>query len=147
MTRASESLIIKGTPEKLYDIFRQVEKFPQFIEELKSVEPLDGGKYRMTVTGSAGQAHSLITQITTENANRRIAWKTLEGDFKTSGQVTFLALPNDQTEVSATIHLEPEDAAGAFGGLAEIADKRLLDYLQNFKRYTEGMQERLPDQE
>ena len=75
----------------------------------------------------------------------RIAWKSIEGDLKTSGQVTFNDLPNDEVQVTTTIQYVPpagvvgEAAAELFGQ----PQKRLTKDLRNFKAYAEKMTDRI----
>jgi uncharacterized membrane protein len=76
--------------------------------------------------------------------NQRIAWRSVDGDLKTSGQVTFNNLGNNSTEITVIMHYEPP--AGALGqavaNLFSDPEKRLDEDLRNFKAYAEGMYER-----
>jgi uncharacterized membrane protein len=77
--------------------------------------------------------------------NKRIAWNSKDrSPVSTSGQVTFNALPHNETEVTVMMHYDPpagmagEMVAKFFGN----PEKRVEEDLQNFKRYAEGMMDR-----
>ena len=71
--------------------------------------------------------------------NKRIAWNSIEGDVKTSGQVTFNDLGKGETEVTVTFQYTPP--AGAAGELVARAlenPETLIDEsVRAFKSYAE----------
>jgi uncharacterized membrane protein len=59
---------------------------------IKSVTPQGDETYRWVMAGPNDVEAEWITETTRLEPNKRIAWKTIEGDLKTSGQVTFTEL-------------------------------------------------------
>jgi uncharacterized membrane protein len=147
MIRETESLNIKGTPEEIYNEWWKLENFPRYMTALKSVEWIDAERSHWIAKGPLGTDVEWTAEITRDDINRRIGWKTVAGDIKTSGQVTFNALPQGFTEVTVVLHIEPP--AGALGeaitNLFQNPQKILYESLYNFKNYFEGRQERLPE--
>jgi uncharacterized membrane protein len=84
-------------------------------------------------------------EITRLDENKRIAWNSIEseGNIKTSGQVTFNALPDGQVEV--TVNLKYVPPAGLAGEIATELfgnpEGKLITALRNFKAYVESKAE------
>lgn len=91
--------------------------------------------------GPAGAPIEWEAEITRYEPNKRIGWSTKDrsGDIKTSGQVTFNGLPENETEVTVMLqYVPPAGAAGEFvARLFSNPEKRLEEDLQNFKTYIE----------
>jgi uncharacterized membrane protein len=137
----TESVIIKGTAAELFDMWSDLEFLPSVIDDIKEVHQIDELRSQWTVKGPLGKDFSWIAEITRFEEDRRIAWRTLEGDIKTSGQVTFKDLPQDaNTEMTVTMQYVPP--AGKIG---EVASKilegprgKLSEGLHDFKKYAES---------
>ncbi len=149
MTRITESLIIKGTPAELYQKWMQIDKFPRFLKNIKSVDMINNETSHWVVRGPAGKEYEFDTLITKDDPNQRIGWRTVKGDLQIHGQVAFAPLPDDQTEVSVIMHVEPPGGDIGEGLMNALGDPHAVLYraMTNFKEYVEGMPERLPDQD
>lgn len=137
--KITHSLIIKGSPEELYNLWADFEKHPQFSENLKEVRLLDEKVTRWTMKGPLGKDIEWTAEMTRDEAGKRIAWKTLEGDVKNSGQITFESLPDNQTQVTVLmIYIPPAGKVGEVGAkiLADPAE-RVEEDLKAFKKYAE----------
>lgn len=138
--QVTRSVIVKGSVNKLYELWADVEKHPEFSENLKSVTRIDEKMTRWVMKGPLGKDISWTTETTRDEQDRRIAWRTLDGDIKTSGQVTFTPLPDDQTQVTLMMQYVPP--AGMVGAaLAKTFDNpagRAEADLYNFKKYAEN---------
>ncbi len=95
--------------------------------------------------GPLGRDLEWYTETTRSDENKRIAWRTLEGDIKTSGQVTFNSLPDQETEMTIMTQYVPPE-----GAISEMASSIFTDFeskvekdLLNFKAYAEGMHNRI----
>jgi uncharacterized membrane protein len=141
----TESIIVKGDPSELFDLWENYEMFPTIMQDLKEVQKLDAERSRWVVKGPLGKDFEWIAQITRHEEDRRIAWKTLEGDIKTSGQVTFNELPHNETEVTVMMQYVPP--AGKVGDvvskLTTNPREKLNDGLRDFKRYAENRPDKL----
>jgi uncharacterized membrane protein len=141
----TESVIIKGAAQDIFDIWSDLEFLPSVIDDLKQVEKLDELTSRWVVKGPLGKSFQWIAEITRFDEDRRIGWRTIEGDIKTSGQVTFLDLPDHQTEMTVTMQYVPP--AGKLGDIAskilQNPREKITEGLRDFKAYAEGDMERL----
>ena len=141
----TESVIIKGSAEEVFSSWSDLEMLPSIIKDLKQVQQIDELTSKWVVKGPLGKDFEWTAQITRFDEDRRIAWKTLEGDIKTSGQVTFTDLPQNETEVTVMMQYVPP--AGKVG---EVASKilenprgKITEGLRDFKAYIENMPSRL----
>lgn len=141
MTTVTKSVIVKGKPSEIYSYWTDFENFPEFMTYIKSVTPTGANTSYWVLDGPAGVQVDWHAEMTRMEENTRIAWnsKDKRGLLTTSGQVTFNDLPNDQTEITATVQYAPPG-----GKLGEVAaqlfanpDKRLDTDLRNFKRMVE----------
>jgi uncharacterized membrane protein len=97
--------------------------------------------------GPAGSTVEWEAEVTRMDENKRIGWNTKErdkGDIKTSGQVTFNALPQNETEVTVKMHyVTTTGRVGEFIAKAFMdPEDQLEEDLRNFKAYMEGMHSR-----
>lgn len=137
--QATDTIIVKGSVDEVYKLWADFENFPKFMEPIKSVEKIDDRRSRWVVEGPFDTTIQWQAETTTLEENKRIAWNSIEGDVKTSGQVTFMQLPEDQTQVTVTLQYTPK------AGLSSvIADKlfgdlegQLKENLRRFKVFAE----------
>ncbi len=149
MTRLTESLIIKGTPQELYDKWMQLDKFPRFLKSVKSVQIINNEVSHWVIQGPAGKNYELDTEIIKDDPNQRVSWRTIKGDLQVHGQVTFAPLPKDQTDVSLILNIDPPGGELGEGLMKAIGDpqEQLYHAMNDFKQYVEGKTERLPDKD
>src|SRR5512138_2845168 len=99
----TESVIIKGAAGEVFNMWSDLEMLPSIIKDVKEVSQIDELTSHWVVKGPLGKDYQWIAEITRFDEERRIGWRTIEGDIKTSGQVTFLDLPNHETELTVTM--------------------------------------------
>lgn len=144
--QVTQSIIVNRKTPDVYRIWANFESFPQFMDHIKAVRKTGEHTSHWTMEGPLGFLVAWEVEMTAKEENKRLAWSSKDkaGDVKTSGQVTFTALPQDQTEVTVTLRYVPPK--GVVGDM--VADwfvspeSRLRDDLKNFKAYAEGMFER-----
>jgi uncharacterized membrane protein len=141
----TESVIIKGNPDEVFTLWNDIEMLPSIIKDIKEVEKVDELVSHWVVKGPLGKDFEWTAQITRFDEDRRVAWKTLEGDLKTSGQVTFKDLPQGETEMTVTMQYVPP--AGKVGEtvskVVEGPRKKVSEGLHDFKAYVEEMPDRI----
>jgi uncharacterized membrane protein len=146
--QVTKSVIVDASPEHLYGLWQNFETFPNFMSNIKLVEYTGEKTTHWEMEGPLDTTLEWEAETTVEQENKRIAWSTKdrEGDVTTSGQVTFNSLPNEQTEITATVHYEPQKA-GLAGEVVEALfanpDDKLEQDLRNFKQYAERHVRRL----
>ena len=136
----TESIIIKGDSGSIFSLWSDLEMLPSIIDDIKDVKQLDELRSHWVVKGPLGKNFEWVAEITRFDEDRRIAWRTLEGDIKTSGQVTFNDLTNNQTEMTVNIQYVPP--AGKIGEFAskvlEKPREKITEGLRDFKAFAEG---------
>lgn len=139
--QVTQSVIVKGEPARIYDLWADFENFPQFMDYVKSVKKRDETHSQWVVEGPLGRNVTWEAEMTRGERGKRIAWssKDHEGTMTTSGQVTFNELSHGQTEVTVVLQYTPP--GGRLGAaVTEIFSdpkKRLDRDLRNFKKLAE----------
>jgi uncharacterized membrane protein len=111
----SRTVTVNRPRQELYDFWRDFTSFPQFMDNIRSVEKLDAQRSRWVIEAPAGTSVEFVSRITEDQPGRLIAWESEEGaDVRNSGRIDFLdAGPGRGTMVRATISYDPP--AGAIG--------------------------------
>lgn len=88
------SVTINRPREEIYARWRDFTAFPQFMDNVRSVEKLDDKRSKWTIEAPAGTSVVLETEITADEPGRRIAWTSTEqSEVATSGEVLFEDAP------------------------------------------------------
>ena len=127
--RSNHALVGKsvtvGKPKReVYDAWRDFTRFPQFMDNLRSVEKLDEKRSRWTIEAPAGTTVELVTRITEDRAGELIAWESEpESQIATQGRVEFFdAAPGRGTVVRLTMTYDPP--GGIIGrGIAKLLQR------------------------
>jgi uncharacterized membrane protein len=95
--------------QELYDFWRDFRNLPLFMENIESVEVMDGPLSHWVVRGPAGTDLEWDSRITEDIPGEVIAWRSVEGaSVDNSGRVEFRDSPNARgTIVSVTIAYDP----------------------------------------
>jgi uncharacterized membrane protein len=136
MPMAEKTIIVSAPVSEVYQFWTQFERFPEFMDNLKSVSKTGDRTSHWVAKGPLGTSVEWDAETTTLEENTRIAWNSRDnGDITTSGQVTFTELDNNQTQVTVVLKYDPP--AGAVGDVvAKIfsnPDKQLEEDLERFK--------------
>jgi uncharacterized membrane protein len=138
-----QSFLINRSPEDLYQFWRNFENLPSIMSHLNAVK-VNGNRSTWTAQAPriAGGSVEWEAEITADEPNRRIAWKSLAGSsVDTVGEITFNHAMGDRgTEVHVSLEYVPPGGimghwlATAFG----LAPRRQIhEDLRNFKRIME----------
>lgn len=139
----TKSIIVKADVKDVYNAWSSFENFPRFMKNIKSVRKTGDNSSHWKIKGPLGVKVEWVAQTTVLDPDRRIGWSTkdnADGNLTTSGQVTFLTLPKNETEVVAVVHyvtragFPGEVLARLFGN----QEKSLEQNLRSFKQYIEG---------
>lgn len=109
MGTAEKTLIVDAPVGDVYQRWTQFDRFPEFMENIKSVtKTADERKSHWVVNGPLGTNIEFDADTTTLEENKRIAWNSRDsGDITTSGQVTFTELGTGQTQVHVILKYDP----------------------------------------
>jgi uncharacterized membrane protein len=111
-----KSIIIDRPPEDIYRFWRNFENLPRIMGHVKAVRVIDDRTSHWVAKGPAGMEVEWDAELTQDQENRRVAWRSLEGsDVKTEGAVSFEYAPDGRgTEVRVSLdYLPPAGKAGA----------------------------------
>lgn len=143
----TKSIIVKGDVSDVFNWWSSFEYFPHFMKYIKSVTKTGPRTSHWEVEGPLGIEAKWDAEMTTLEENKRIAWnsKDHEGNVTTSGQVTFNALPQNETEVTVLLqYVPPAGKAGELiTSLFSNPEERLEEDLRNFKSFVEGKHDRI----
>lgn len=139
-----QSMLIQKPAEQLYAFWRDFKNLPQIMTHLATVSVTNDGRthWVATVPKLAGAKVEWDAEVTADEPNRRIAWRSLPGSqVDTVGEVRFEPAPGDRgTYVHVTMNYVPP--AGKLGHLLawllnETPQSKMRDDLRNFKRLME----------
>jgi uncharacterized membrane protein len=142
MQRIEKSIRVNAPASKVYELWRNFENFPRFMENVEEVRSLDGSGKRShwKLKGPMGTSAEFDAELTQDEPNRAIGWNSTTGSMETTGAVTFNELA-DNTEVHVVMQWG-DPPAGAVGEAAsrmlQNPGKMLEEDLQRFKDIAEG---------
>lgn len=110
-----KGITIGASVEGVYRFFSDYQNFPAFMSHVREVEDLGDGRSHWTVDGPAGTRVSWDAEMTENESERRIAWRSLPGaTVENEGSITFQALGPARTRVEVALsHRPPAGALGA----------------------------------
>ena len=140
--QSTQSIIVNGSPSELYHLWADLESFPRFMKNVKSVTRTGDRTTHWVVEGPLGKDVEWDAETTRMDEGKRLAWNSKEGtDVKTSGQVVFTDLPHGETQITVTLMVVPQGTVGgAAAGLFGNLDETLAEDLRRFKAYAEARQ-------
>jgi uncharacterized membrane protein len=143
--RVTKSIIVKRPVAELFQLWADFENFPHFMSHIAEVRKTGDRTSHWAMEGPLGAKVEWDAETTLFEENKRIAWNSKDrSPVTTSGQVSFNALPNNETEVTVMMHYDPP--AGMAGDLVAKffgnPEKRVEEDLKNFQHYAEGRVER-----
>ena len=107
--RVTKAITVNSTPEEAYHLWRNFENLPRFMAHLESVRVMDERRSYWKAKAPLGATVEWTAEITEDQPNELIAWRSLEGaDVTNSGQVRFTPLPGDRgVEVRVELSYDP----------------------------------------
>jgi uncharacterized membrane protein len=144
--QVTQDLTVLGALPDIYRMWENFENFPIFMQNIKSVKKTGDRTSHWVMQGPLGTEVAWDAETTRLEENQRIAWNSKDNStIKTSGQVVFTELSQNETNISVTLNYDPP--AGAAGeALAELLanpEGRLKDDLQRFKEFVEKTSTRI----
>lgn len=134
-----KNIIVKAPLADTYQAWANFENFPNFMQHIRSVTKTGERTSHWVMDGPLHSRLEWNAETTRLDENSRIAWSSIDGDIKTSGQVTFNALTNDEVEVTVMLrYIPPAGIAGdLFATLFTDPEGKLEEDLRNFKHFIE----------
>ncbi|MFF8648100.1 SRPBCC family protein [Streptomyces griseoluteus] len=147
-TRRSTPMELTGAttvarpPDEVYDLWRDLERLPDFMAHLEEVRVTGPGTTHWRATAPFGRTVEWDAETTEEVAGRLIAWRSVDGaDIDNSGVVRFVPAPGGRgTEIRVTLRYKlPGGALGQAAAryFGEEPHQQLDDDLRRFKQIAE----------
>lgn len=140
--KVEEKILIKRSPDELYEFWRDFENLPRIMDHLKSVKETGHGKSHWVAATGVGEI-AWDAEVFNEKENELIAWRSLPGSLvDTAGSVRFnQLLPSGHTEVVVSVKYNPP--LGKLGAAVESwlggsLQKRIAADLRRFKETMEA---------
>ena len=136
MSTHEHSIDVERPVRTVYNQWTQFETFPEFMEGVESITQTDD-THAHWVTKTAGATREFDTQITEQDPDERIAWKSI-GGASHAGVVTFHRINDDSTRVMLQMDFEPEGMTETVGDKLGVVGHRLKGDLERFKQFIEA---------
>ena len=103
------TVTINRPRQEVYARWRDFTRFPEFMDNVRSVQKIDETKARWTIEAPAGQTVELLTETTHDVPGERIAWRSVEdSQITTAGEALFRdAAPGRGTIVQLVMTYDP----------------------------------------
>lgn len=136
MTTVEQSVDVDVPVRIAYDQWTQFESFPHFMGGVEQITQIDD-KRNHWVTKIDGVKREFDTEITEQHKDERIAWKSVQGEAKHAGVVTFHRLDDTKTRVMIQIDWEPEGLVEKAGAALGFDDRQVKADAKRFKEFIE----------
>jgi uncharacterized membrane protein len=141
MPKIQDSIEVQVSVQQAYNQWTQFEEFPRFMDGIQSVQQLDDTHVHW-VAEIRGETREWTTEITEQQPDKKVAWKTIDGEVKNDGVVTFEPVGGGQTRVNVQMDVEGESTAeNVAGDLLGVVQSQVHDDLERFKRLIETRDE------
>jgi uncharacterized membrane protein len=138
MPKVDDSIDVGVPVQQAYNQWTQFEEFPRFMEGIQSVQQLDDGHVKW-VAEVRGETREWTTEITEQLPDEKIAWKTIGGEVKNDGVVTFEQVGDAQTRINVQMDVEGESSAeNVAGDLLGVVKSQVRGDLERFKQLIEN---------
>jgi uncharacterized membrane protein len=141
MPKIRDSIDVQVPVQQAYNQWTQFEEFPKFMDGIQSVQQLDETHVQW-VAEIRGESREWTTEITDQQPDEKVAWKTIEGEVRNDGVVTFEQVGDNQTRVNVEMDVQSGSRAeNVAGDLLDIVQDQVHGDLERFKRLIENRDE------
>jgi uncharacterized membrane protein len=141
MTKIQDSIEVQVPVQQAYNQWTQFEEFPKFMDGIQTVHQLDDTHVQW-VAEIRGESRQWTTEITEQRPDEKIAWKTIDGEVKNDGVVTFEQVGDNQTRVNVEMDVESDSTTeNVAGDLLGIVKDQVHGDLERFKQLIENRDE------
>ena len=140
MSRIEQSVDVHVPIRVAYDQWTQFESFPAFMDGVESVSQLDDG-HSHWVMRVGNVTREFDTVITEQLPDERVAWKTVGGELKHAGVVTFHRLDDTTTRLMIQVEWVPEGVLERAAGVLNIDAFQVKVDATRFASYVEALPE------
>ena len=143
MATASRSVTVNVSPEKMFDVIVDYEKYPEFLPEVKKVRVDAGQGAIKEVTYTVDIKAKVITYTLKHTAEKpaKVAWTMIKGEMMKGNDGTWTLKAGTQpgtTDATYTIDLKLSSLVPGFIERV-LAEQSLPGLLANFKKRAESL--------
>ncbi|NML50971.1 SRPBCC family protein [Streptomyces sp. R302] len=131
-----DTIEVEAPLRRVYDQWTQFEEFPRFMDGVEEVRQLDDRLCHWR-TKVAGATREFDTEIVDQLPDERIAWRTVGGDVRQKGVVTFEQIDESHTLVRLKMEVEPSGLADRAAQAMGVVEQRIEGDLHRFKDFIE----------
>jgi uncharacterized membrane protein len=111
------------------------------MEGIQSVQQLDDTHVQW-VAEIRGESRQWTTEITEQQPDKKVAWKTVDGEVKSDGAISFEEIAGGQTRVNVEMDVESESTTENLAGdLLGVVKRQVRGDLERFKQLIENRDE------
>jgi uncharacterized membrane protein len=135
------TVTINRPRQEVYGRWRDFTRFPEFMENVREVQDLGGGRSRWTIEAPAGTVE-LVTRMTEDLRGEAIAWESEpESEIATSGRVEFSdAGPMRGTMVRLQMRYDPPGGAVGRGIAKLLQNEPAIQARRDLRRFKQLME-------
>jgi len=137
MSQVQKSIDVDVPVRTAYNQWTQFESFAQFMGGVESITQIDE-THSHWVTSIAGVEREFDTEVTEQHPDERVAWRSVGGDTRHAGVVTFHRLEEDKTRVMVQIDWEASGLVEKAGSAINADDRQVISDLERFKEFIES---------
>jgi len=137
LSQIQQSVDVDVPVSVAYNQWTQFESFPNFMSGVESITQIDDTRNHW-VTNITGVTREFDTEITEQHPDERVAWRSVSGDSKHAGVVTFHRLDENKTRVMIQVDWEPTDMVEKVGAAVNIDDHQVKKDAERFKQFIES---------
>lgn len=134
-TSIHKEVEVEAPLREVYDQWTRFEQFPSFMEGVEEVRQLDDAHVHW-VADIAGRRHEWDAEITEQQPDEVVAWRSEDGEFNT-GVVRFESRDPNCTLVKVDMAWKPEGIIEKVGDWIGAADRRVEGDLERFRELVE----------
>jgi uncharacterized membrane protein len=136
MAHVEKDIEVNVPVRTAYNQWTQFEEFPQFMEGVEEVRQIDDARlyWRASI---GGRQQEWEAEIREQVPDERVIWQNITGATN-AGQVSFLAMGPERTQVHLEMSYEPEGMMENVGDALGVLDRRVAGDLKKFKEYIES---------
>jgi uncharacterized membrane protein len=138
MPKIRDSIDVQVPVQQAYNQWTQFEEFPKFMDGIQSVQQLDETHVQW-VAEIRGESREWTTEITDQQPDEKVAWKTIDGEVRNDGVVTFEQVGDNKTRVNVEMDVQSDSPTeNVAGDLLGIVKDQVHGDLERFKRLIEN---------
>ena len=137
MASIMETIDVDAPVNTVYNQWTQFETFPEFLSFVESIQQIDDSRLHWKVR-IGGAEREFDAEITEQHPDERVAWRSVGGEAKHAGVVTFHKLNATSSRITVQLDWDPQGFVETAGAALGVDDRSVKKDLERFKEFIEG---------